>query len=279
MNIFVYAFIVISIIFFTIYICYCGYSKFFSREQITDERSINGRNRRFYSTIRWVESRKNYLCPTWITVVTGLVSWYGNKPETATLLFFFFVGCLFVYCKMEVFDNFFNEVKTTICSTVIILILMPHTSNDFVTYVKTQAGIVVLMVFRFVFLKIYQYMKKQYMEYADLIFALIWIGFLLAFIQRYFLNPELCLSITACIIFIFKDYNIYTFSKYTDYKATSFMIIEAFILLIGTYIGKRLSDMGINPYHWMAVFIIVEYVFFLWETIYYIYKMKNESVK
>lgn len=57
------------------------------------------------------------------------------------------------------------------------------------------------------------------------------------------------------------------------------MIIEAFILLIGTYIGKRLSDMGINPYHWMAVFIIVEYVFFLWETIYYIYKMKNESVK
>lgn len=156
---------------------------------------------------------------------------------------------------------------------------MPHTSNDFVTYVKTQAGIVVLMVFRFVFLKIYQYMKKQYMEYADLIFALIWIGFLLAFIQRYFLNPELCLSITACIIFIFKDYNIYTFLKYTDYKATSVYDYRSVYITnwniyrktLIRYENKSISLDG--SIHYCRICL------FLWETIYYIYKMKNESVK
>ena len=82
----------------------------------------------------------------------------------------------------------------------------------------------------------------------------------------------------TCIIFILKDHIIHTFSKYTAYKATSFMLIEALILTIGIYGGYRLLSIGINPYFWIAVCIIAEYSLFLWETYYFICIIKNQKL-
>lgn len=267
-------FMYVNIIFFTIYIWYCGYCKVFLREQIDDQRNSC---KWIHEKIKGVEEKK-WLCSAWLNIAVYVVALYYNDLQMRTTTWFFFSGILFAYCETESFKEFSNELKMTIHTTVMVSIIMFCSANDIVTYISNQTGILFLMGLRYIFIKIYQRMKIEYMEYTDLIIALVWTGFLLIFIQKFFFNPELYLLVATCIIFMLKDHIIRTFSKYTAYKATSFMLIEALILTIGIYGGYHLLSIGINPYFWIAVCIIAEYSLFLWETYYFICIIKNQKL-
>ena len=267
-------FMYVNIIFFTIYIWYCGYCKVFLHEQISNQRN---NYKWIHERIKWIEEKK-WLCSAWLNIAAYVVALYYNDLQMRTITWFFFFGILFAYCETESFKEFSNELKMTIHTTIMVSIIMFCSANDIVTYISNQTGILFLMGLRYIFIKIYQRMKIEYMEYTDLIIALVWTGFLLIFIQKFFFNPELYLLVATCIIFMLKDHIIHTFSKYTAYKATSFMLIEALILTIGIYGGCRLLSIGINPYFWIAVCIIAEYSLFLWETYYFICIIKNQKL-
>ena len=153
-------FMYVNIIFFTIYIWYCGYCKVFLREQIDDQRNSC---KWIHEKIKGVEEKK-WLCSAWLNIVVYVVALYYNDLQMRTTTWFFFSGILFAYCETESFKEFSNELKMTIHTTIMVSIIMFCSANDIVTYISNQTGILFLMGLRYIFIKIYQRMKIEYIE-------------------------------------------------------------------------------------------------------------------
>lgn len=139
-------FMYVNIIFFTIYIWYCGYCKVFLREQIDDQRNSC---KWIHEKIKGIEEKK-WLCSAWLNIAVYVVALYYNDLQMRTTTWFFFSGILFAYCETESFKEFSNELKMTIHTTIMVSIIMFCSANDIVTYISNQTGILFLMGLRYI---------------------------------------------------------------------------------------------------------------------------------
>lgn len=100
-------FMYVNIIFFTIYIWYCGYCKVFLREQIDDQRNSC---KWIHEKIKGIEEKK-WLCSAWLNIAVYVVALYYNDLQMRTTTWFFFLVFSLLTVKRKASKNFQMNLK------------------------------------------------------------------------------------------------------------------------------------------------------------------------